>query len=157
MRAQPEQRREEHGNALLPQSPRAQPHDANLGKFHPSGDAGLVRPVGERPRGAGKQKERRDEQRTREHHQRGRVQAGLFGETIGDKNAERGLEQIVVEGPKELRHEERRKPASGQELHKWGSHDAFSSHTVVTAAHAAAMRRSHNEVIAAGSRPYAAN
>jgi hypothetical protein len=26
-------------------------------------------------------------------------QAGLFGETIGDKNAERGLEQIVVEGP----------------------------------------------------------
>ena len=65
---------------------------------------------------------------------------------------ERALQQVVVEGAEELRDEERREPTGGQELDEWRSHDnVLLIQTVVTAAHAAATRRSLIEVMRDGA------
>ena len=75
------------------------------------------------PGGAGEEKERRDEQGAGEHHERGRAEARLLGETERHDDAECALEQVVVERAQELRDEERREATRGQQLHEWRTHD----------------------------------
>jgi len=64
---------------------------------------------------AREQEERRDEDRAREHHQRAGLHAGLRREREGHVDAQGALQQVVVEGAEELRDEERREAARGEQ------------------------------------------
>ena len=152
----PRQKSEAKSSGTLPShSPQApERHDADLGDLHHARDQRLVDPIGERARRAGEEKERRDEQGAGEHHERGRAEARLLGQTERHDDAECALQQVVVERAQELRDEERREATSRQQLHEWRTHDnVLLIQTVVTAAHDAAMRRSHIEVSEDDSRP----
>ena len=54
------------------------------------------------------------------------AEARLLGQAERHDDAERALQQVVVERAEELRDEQRREPARRQQLHEWRSHDNSS-------------------------------
>ena len=73
MRAEAEERREEERFAFQPEAHRAERHDEDLGDLDDAGDERLVDAIGQCARCAREEKERRNEDRAGQHHQRGGV------------------------------------------------------------------------------------
>jgi len=85
---------------------------ADFGELEPARHCRLVEAVGELPAKGGQQKKRRDEKASRQCHEHF---ASLAADPEQDQQGERILQEIVVEGGKELAPEQRRKPPGGEQ------------------------------------------
>ena len=85
----------------------------------------------------------------------------MIGQAVRHQDAERTLQQVVVERAQKLGNEQGREAACRHEPYECGVHGFVSCiqsrYTIVTAAQAAVTSRSHIEPSSKGSRPYAAN
>ena len=123
VRAEAEEGREEQRDAAQPEAHRAKGHDGDFGELHEAGDERLVDAIGERARGTREEKERRDEDRAGQHDERGGAKSRFCRQAERHDDAHGALQQVVVEGAEELRHKERCKTTSRQELDERRAHD----------------------------------
>ena len=114
------QRGQERRYILEIEARRREAGDADFRDAEPAGDDRLVEFVGHLAGDAGEQEEGRDENGARERHERGALGSADLRE---DQQHQRVLEEIIVEGRKELAPEQRRETACGQKRLR---HDVLS-------------------------------
>jgi hypothetical protein len=90
-------------------------HHHDLEVLHEAHQAGALELVGELARGGREEQERRDEDRADHEARGGAVAAAPAAPLVGGEQREGELEQVVVRGAEELRPEERREAALGEE------------------------------------------
>ena len=112
LRSKQKQRRQQRRHALRKERDAGQRRAADLAELHKANQPRLLELVGQNAGGGGKQKERQDEQPSRQIDEN-RLALGVFdggNGAVGEEHRQRRLEDVVVERAEKLRHEERPQP-----------------------------------------------